>query len=445
MRDLAVEDRREATSDGIDTVQLPATILASALTFSIALGANADEPATVESARAVLDLSRFPVPDGAEAPTRRRPAALAYEAPGTVADAFAHVQKRLKDGGWEEQPGGYASEQAASGVYEKEGFRVSVTVFAGSKPGKTSVAIQNHGNLSDESTPKPDGAEPFFTTPVGTSYLVPGDAASVADQVRGRLLQLGWEPYGEAGDVRYYKRNAVRLGVRSVAAPAQGGKTMVAYSAELMSADLPAPPEASRVQYADATTELSFDAKRDPAELFAFYRGRLGDAGWKPTAATPTRDRGGDSLMFLNDAKDLLTLEIRPVDGLSRGRLRHRSAAEVAAALEANSRPQARPEAPAPGLVATVRLPDGSRGVEASPKRIAFKQAAGRGRPAAQEIAGRLKAAGWRENVAALEGPAGAVSLAKEKASLLISYTDVGLGDAELTIDAVGVELKREP
>ncbi|WP_165250089.1 hypothetical protein [Paludisphaera soli] len=300
---------------------------------------SAEEPATIEKAAAVLDLSKFPLPKGVEPPKLRRPAALSYETSSGVTEAFAFVKKTLVDAGWAEAPGGYASDQAASGVFEKEGYRVSVSAFEGSRPGTASVAILNHGNVEGKSLPVPDGSKLLYETPLGPAYLAPGTVAAVADEVHKRLREQEWEPYGSAGDVRFYKRNAVKLGARVTEAPAQGGQTMLGYSTELMSADLPAPEDAVRAQYADSTKELSFDVPREPKEVFDLYREALGKKGWEPVTASPMKERLGESLRFRNPARELMSLEVQTIDGLSRGRLRHQSAEEVEAMLASASKP----------------------------------------------------------------------------------------------------------
>lgn len=74
--------------------------------------------------------------------------------------------------------------------------------------------------------------------------------------MRKCVLDQGWQPYGSAGDVMYFKQNAVLLQARVLAPPADPDKTVIDFPSEQMSADIPAPPEADRVQYADRTRGL---------------------------------------------------------------------------------------------------------------------------------------------------------------------------------------------
>ena len=65
------------------------------------------------------------------------------------------------------------------------------------------------------------------TTKVRASSNGATPTEETADALEALLTAGGWEPYGRAGDVRFFKKNAVRLSARSTAAPAQGGKTMI--------------------------------------------------------------------------------------------------------------------------------------------------------------------------------------------------------------------------
>ncbi|MCE9554939.1 MAG: hypothetical protein K8T91_16415, partial [Planctomycetes bacterium] len=145
------------------------------------------------------------------------------------------------------------------------------------------------------------------------------------------LLEKGWQPYGTAGDVQFFKQNAVRLTANVAAAPAQGGKTMISYNSEQMSADLPAPADAIRVQYADVTRQLSLDMKAPMDEVAKYYRGELAKTGWDATTENLIKMGFKHIMIFRNPAKDLLELEVRTVEDFSRVTLKFQTAAEVEA------------------------------------------------------------------------------------------------------------------
>src|SRR6516164_1429444 len=85
-------------------------------------------PATVEQAATIFDLSTFPVMDGAQ---RRAPAVASFscEAPGGVKSVFEFQRKKLLSLGFKELPNSSITAEAASAMFEKKGFVVSVSAF----------------------------------------------------------------------------------------------------------------------------------------------------------------------------------------------------------------------------------------------------------------------------------------------------------------------------
>jgi len=433
-------------------VRAKAFRLAGAAMITLAgASAWAEGPATVEQARAVLDLATFPVPPDVQERPVPRLAALGYETAAGAADAFAFVKKALVDGGWAERPGAYSSADAASATFAKDGFKVSVSAFAGPKPGSSTVTITNHGDVDVKALPAPKDGATLYETEISIAYLTPGTVEATAGEITDALKQQGWEPYGEAGETKFYKRNAVRLTNRVAPAPAQQGKTMVDYSCELLSADLPAPADAARVQYADSTKELSFDAAGDPRAVFQDYAAKLDALGFEPIGKEPSKEGLDQAMLYRNADNDLLTLRLRKSGSGSRGRLRHQSAAEVEAMLAKGQASAAEKKAAADRMKAAPKptlalsLPKSARDVVVEKGRIEFKTDAGQGLKAAASLLETLTKENWETVSKALEGPAGAAVLKKDDHTLTLNYTDVGFGDAEVSVNGIGVELSRKP
>jgi hypothetical protein len=295
--------------------------------------ANATQPATVADAAKVLDLASFPLMDGVKIDGPRRLASLSYPAKGDSRGAYAFQKKALETKGWKELKDGYLSDMACNGVFGKAGYLVSVSTSPAYGPeaaGMVQVQLTNHGNIDIGKLPVPPGAKPLYSFPVSKSYATETPAEETGKALRKLLTQAGWEPYGTAGDTQFFKQNAVRISVTSVKAPAQSGKTMIQFSSELMSADLPAPAEALRTSYADVTKAVSLDVDMTPEQLVSFYKDALGKAGWKPTTEQLIKDGFEDMLIFGNPAKEILTLKMHTVDGKLRANLDHMTAAEFA-------------------------------------------------------------------------------------------------------------------
>lgn len=430
-------------------------VMVASLFVAPAGGLAAQEVATVEAAAKAVDLSTFPLMPGAVAKGPRRLAELGYSAGGDARGAFDFQKRTLEAAGWSELAGGYQSDQACSGVFGKDGFKVAVTTSPGAA-GMVEVRLQNLGNVDPSKLPVPPDARPMYAFPTAAAFLAEKGTAETADALQALLKAQGWVPYGEAGDVRFFKKNAVRLTARSTAAPAQGGKTMIQLSAELMSVDLPAPAKTLATAYADSTKSLSLDVDMTADALADFYREGLGEAGWEPTTEKPVKDGPESFLIFRNEAEDLAILEMRDVGDRLRATLTHRTAAEEAeitrkgeaavAKRKAESKRQAdmaAAKAAADRVTFSVTVPKDARDVKYDGGGVEFKLPAGRATAVVESICGALQKAGWKGD-AKLTPLAGAVVLTKKTGVVAtIVYADTGFDDASVTITAVGAEVEK--
>jgi len=419
-------------------------------------------PATVEQAATIFNLSTFPVMDGAQ---RRTPAVASFscEAPGDVKSVFEFQRKKLLSLGFKELPNSSITAEAASAMFAKKGFVVSVSVFP-HEPNKTSVFIQNHGNIRPGKLPVPASVKPVYVGDAIAMYVTDAAVADAKDACRKLLLADGWVPYGGAGDSSYYKQNAMRVEATVSSAPAQGGKTMISYSGLLMSADLPAPPDAEELRYTEQTRELSFETTAEQKSIVDFYKKALAQAKWEPTLDHTVEIGGRQEMIFRNPTKDMLTLAMPPLRGGKQSvSLQHQSAAEIAEldrqlkehepeirakAKKQQEEKEARWKAAQATRAAevlpkfAVTLPAQLTGLEAKASEIKFNVPKGNAKPVVEAWRKEFRDAGWKEDAASVEALAGALSLSKGSQSLSINYTDIGVMPAEVSISAIGVELE---
>jgi hypothetical protein len=286
-------------------------------------------PATVADAQKVLDLSTFPLVPGSEAP-QRQVAGMTYNAPGSVTEVFDFYVKQFSSGGWQELPGASRTAVACNASYLKNGFQVALTVYGAAKPNTASVNLTQLGNLALEKLPVPRGSNVVYAGPAVAMYSTNASPDDTKQSVRELLAAAGWQPYGKAGDVDFYKQNAIRLSANIAAAPGSQGKTAISYSAELMSADLPAPVDVLDLQYSDSTKQLLFDTALDKQAILDFYRPLLAKTGWEPTHDKLLESGFKEFMIFRNPDKDLLEIETWEVDGKRRVTVEFQTAAEVA-------------------------------------------------------------------------------------------------------------------
>ena len=404
-----------------------------------------DHPAKLAEAARFLDLATFPLLSGAETPRLRTLANLAYAAPGDVKTAFEFQRKNLIAQKWKEVPGGTVTDQYASGTFSRAGFHVSVEVGSGGNPGKVDVTLHNHGNVDLGKLPLPPATKPSYAGPITAMFITDAPVAATVEACRAPLLAAGWQPYGAAGDTSYYKQNAIRITAMVAPAPTQDGKMMINYMSELMSADLPAPKEAEALEYSDTQPQLRFQTAAGVDATAAFYRQALAPDGWAATKDKLIKVDDKDLLIFRDPTKAMITLEMKPAaGGKTEASLLYQTTAEIAeldriaASQKAAAIKMLKEKAAKPEPKIAITLPAGAGGVEKNKNQIKFTVGNGKAKAAVETLRKQYLDAGWKEDLASLDGVAGTVALSKEDLSLHIAYTDTGFLPAEITVSSSG-------
>jgi len=417
-------------------------------------------PATVEQAARILDLSTFPLMDGAKPSESGHLANLSYAATGDVNAAVEFNRKALVAQGWKELPNSSVTEQSASAMFSRSGFVISLSVTRNDQAGDVYVRLQNLGNVKPGRLPVPSGAKPVYVGDPTAMYATEAAVPATADACRNLLVAQGWVPYGDAGDSAIFKQNAILATATVSSAPAQGGKTMIQYSTELISADIPAPPGVEDLRYVDEPPELTFQTAGNEDAIVDFYRKTLTATGWKSTLDHMVAVDDKPTMIFRNPAKDMLTLS---VPGVLRGKLlfsvRFQSAAEIAerdrkikeqapalrAAAEAKAAREAAELAERNKVPkVTVALPADAKDVKQTKDSIKFTVGKGKAKAAVESFRTQFREAGWKEDVASIAAMAGTLLFSKEGGqSVTITYSDTGFMPTEVSLSAMRAELER--
>jgi len=399
---------------------------------------KAAEVATVAAARKVLDLETFPLMEGAETPSQRNLAGLTYAVASNIETAYGFQKKELLQRGWQELPGGSVTDQYASGSFSKAGFVVSLSAFPQGK--NVMITFIQHGNVDLAKLPILAGTKLVYGGPVSLMVLTEKAPEQTHQDCAKKLVAAGWQPYGDAGDVRFYKQNAVQLSLMAAESPAQAGKTMIQLQTVLMSADLPAPPDSVRLQYSDSTTALSGDSTQSLAEVEAYYRKTLAAQGWKATTEKPLTIDHNQVVIFRNSAKDLLELKLHTFEEKSRFLLTHQAAAKVAeeerlakAALEKKNTPQ-------PSASVPIELPPPAENVQTEKAKIEFELKSGTAKATMEGWIKGFEKQGWKVERTVSEKAAGVLALTKEGVTISLNYVDPGFIPAEVTLGIRGGE-----
>jgi hypothetical protein len=391
-----------------------------------------------------------------------------------LAEAFEFQRKHLKELGWEELPGADKSlqERNPQAAYSRDGFVVSMSVSETSSMNKsqTYVVIQNHGNIPTSKLPVPAGAQTQYASPRQTIYVATAPEAETAQACRQMLLDKGWKPYGKTEKTMYFKRNAVQLSADVRAFDNQPGKTYITYSTELLSADLPFPADAIDPRYSDATKELTFRFSGNAVgKLAGFYKEELARQGLKPTTE-PIGDQKV-ALVFRNDAKDMITLDMNVNKDLTWVEVRHYSAAEVAemdrlhkeaVAKRVKLEEEARrigakdligadlqwleKEVARRKAIPTIAMPipgKAKKVEQRNAENLKFTVALGAGKSIVEALGKHFQGAGWQQVEAKLDdNEDGSLRMSKGEASLKFEYRD-WFGADEIDIDADNVKVEQ--
>jgi hypothetical protein len=425
------------------------------LTFTLLVLAGGTSPAAREPASPAaspadaakqLDLATFPLLDGADAASVRQTTALAYDVKAGLKAAYGQIRKQLTERGWKEEPQASVTDDYASGVFSRNGYVTSLTIMPASDSGLAAIRLQQHGNVDLARLPAGPDAKVVYGGPTSLILGTPATAEKAAAWIDGALTKAGWEPYGSGGPTRMYRQRGVILTtlISDAVPPATGA--VIQYSTRMVAQEIPAPPDAEQIQFADDLNQLAFDARADAAAIADFYRERLAAAEWKPTTERWVEDGFSRSLIFRHAAGDLLLLEHREVDGRSRVVVRHQSAAEVKAEGERFRAAQAlamKEKASAPRLRrVAILVPNGAQGDADGGGSVRWTVPQGSAVTHAKAIRQALQDDGWKETSGALEPLAGMVVLDKDDASITIDYTDTGFLPAELNVRASRCELE---
>jgi len=418
-------------------------------------------PATVEQAAKVLDLATFPLMDGAKSAESRHVANLSYVAPGDPKKALEFHRKTFVAQGWKELPNSTISDESASAMFARDGFVVSLSVIPFEANG-VSVRLLNLGNVKPGKLPVPPDAKPVYVGEPTAMYSTDAAVPATADACRKLFVAQGWTLYGKAGDSDFFKQNAILATATVSSAPAQGGKSMIQYSNQLISADIPAPPNVEDLRYVDEPPELTFATTNQDA-IVDFYRKTLAAAGWKSTMDKMVDVDEKPTMIFRNPAKEMITLAV-PYDYGS-GKLgvsvrfqsatelaeRDRKMKEMAPRLRAEAEAKAAKEAKEAAELAeknkppkvAVTLPAGAKNVKQTNDSIKFTLGKGKAKAAIESLRGQFRDAGWKEEHASMAAMAGTLSFSKEGGgSVTVTYSDTGFMPTEISLSAFRAELE---
>jgi hypothetical protein len=415
------------------------------------------EPATAAEAAAAIDLRKLPVPTEVEDPALAIATAY-YETKQDEKSAFDTVAKFFTDNGCKIYSDVQAYPGSISAGYTRDGFRFVVNVIGAG--GRSTVMIHNRGNVNLAKLPVPAGAKEWHSFPDTAAFITNAGVEETRAAMKTILVEKGWQAYGGAADTRDYKKNATSISVTISSPPATPGQTVITFGSEQHSADLPAPPDATRVDYSENPIQLYVEMPGSPKEAFAFNQKTFSAMGWKATTDTPIEEGNVESMIFRNDAKDMLTLTVRPPveDRPTNYSLEYSTGEEVAKReakikkliaerkkKQEEEEKAAEAERNKPKPKAAIVVPAGATEVEADEDGIEFKVKTGQGRAAYDAIVKALEADGWKAKVNSVDNVNGTALLEKDDNRINVNFVDAGaILPTQVSVSSFDIDLEKK-
>jgi len=173
--------------------------------------------------------------------------------------------------------------------------------------------------------PLPKDAEPVYQFPHTAGYVTTVDVDETAKAFGEAMAADGWSVFESAPGATTYKRGAQTLQVSISTAPAQGGKTMLQLSPQMLPVDLPVPPSAADVRFSHRPVELNFEHPGDWDEVAKFYQTELPRLGWKPTTENLIKNENDAFQIYRNAEKALAQLKVETRGGKTQATVEYQS------------------------------------------------------------------------------------------------------------------------
>jgi hypothetical protein len=284
-------------------------------------------PATLKEALAVIDLSTFPVPDGALY-ADKSPVASSYVLPrGDVAKAVELYRSTLVQQGWKPAADPKLFEVGkdwAQLIFVKQGFTLYASVGVSSGNGNMNAALFHVGNIDARTLPRPAGAEIAEALPSRIIYRTVVKPDDFKEFMCTEMEKQGWQQYSrrlrrgesvrESGKYKELKflSHAVKA---ELFINLEGDKTRVICGVGLVNEHLPILPDARAIELDEDPLSLSYYTAAAPEKVVDFYQKELAAADWKRREGAGNADAKEGMIAFDAAGREPLRLEyIRDMD-----------------------------------------------------------------------------------------------------------------------------------
>lgn len=239
----------------------------------------------------VIDLTRIPAPQGAKFDDRSAAQVNVY-VPLKVVPATEFYLRELKKLGYKPSPEPYLTtikDDYSSVTLVKDGYSLFLSATPG-EAGQSLVGLIRYGNYDARRLPQSEGAKQSYGSPSLMHYVAKGAVADECDVLLKALAKEGWQQYFQpntsyAEDPKQrsmmFRNKGYRLNVSIGEAPAQQNQTMVQYQLYTLANELPAPADATNVEFDDDQHVLKCVIPGDIEVADKYYRKAMPEVGCK--------------------------------------------------------------------------------------------------------------------------------------------------------------------
>jgi hypothetical protein len=275
---------------------------------------------------AVMDFRKFPALKGSERLSRRNPARLEMKVNSKVSEAAGFYVSQLESMGWKvDEAAGKKTVNDSEAVvfFTKDGHIISLMGFpTDEKKPECMMMLIFHGNLDARTLPRSDGAKMVYGSPTQTIYTANKDLGAEADWITKSLAAQGWQRYVQgkraqsASDQNRtidFRKQGYALKAFLTKAPAQGNQTSVQYGVHAIGHELPAPADATEVEFDDDAWTMCCEVPCPMDKGVAFYREAMPAAGYKALSGEAPQERYVN-LRFGTEAGDVICVQVAKKD-----------------------------------------------------------------------------------------------------------------------------------
>jgi hypothetical protein len=284
-------------------------------------------PPTVYSAlelAKIVDFTKLKTPKDATRAGCTLSCSLEMNVPSKVPEAAAFYIDQLKALGWKVDDSAKTINNSEAAVrLTKNGHVIFLGAFPmDEKKPESMVSLYFHGNFDTQTLPRSEGAKLLYGSQSQTIFTTPNKVPAEAEWIEKTLKGQGWQRYirAKASELKSdeekhmdFRKQGYALNVFVSKASDPGYAASVQYGVHAIAHELPAPLDATDVEFDDAAWTLHCELPTTMEAGVAFYRQAMAAAGYKELSGEKPQEKY-INLRFGTEAGDVIPVQVAKKD-----------------------------------------------------------------------------------------------------------------------------------